>query len=277
MIKYVNQFVFTPCVERDNGVGEMFLDDSPVNILKKGDYNKVPVLYGFSNMEGLFRVSAGFEEYTAGMNKKFSDYLPLDLQFKDETEKEKVANEVKEFYFGNKKINNDTILEYIDYNTDVMFAYGHLRSLKLQVEAGNNKIFLYMFSHPFENPVPAGIKQKILGSTHCAQSMTIADGMGLGGNAEEQEKELAQLKKVTRQFWLNFITTGEPVPAGSELPAAWPAADKWGSPYMDITEHPQLMGEGLLAKRARFWDAIYERYYRAPTPPPAPPARHTEL
>ncbi|KAI5642276.1 carboxylesterase family domain-containing protein [Phthorimaea operculella] len=270
MIKYVDQFVFTPCVERDTGVEEMFLDDAPINILKKGDYNKVPVLYGFANMEGLFRVTAGYEEFMAGMKKKFSDYLPIDLQFKDQIEKDKVANEVKEFYFKNKKIDNDTILEYIDYHTDVIFAYPHLRSLKLQVEAGNNKMFLYQFSHPFENPVPEGVKVKILGSNHCAQTMTV------GAGNEEEEKNLAQLKNVTRQFWLNFITTGEPTPAGSELPT-WPAAGKWGSPYMDITEHPQLMGEGLLAKRARFWDAIYERYYRAPTPPPAPPARHTEF
>ncbi|KAI5638923.1 carboxylesterase family domain-containing protein [Phthorimaea operculella] len=265
VLKYVNQILFTPCVERDTGVGEMFLDDSPVNILKKGEYNKVPVLYGFANMDGLFRVSIGYEQFTAGMNKKFSDFLPFDLQFKDQIEKDKVANEVKEFYFGNKKIDNDTILEYIDYNTDVLFACPQLRSLKLQVEAGNNKMFLYQFSHPFENPVPEGVKVKVLGSTHCAQETTV------GVANEEVEKNLAQLKNVTRQFWLNFITTGEPTPAGSDLPA-WPTASKWGSPYMDITEHPQLMEEGLLAERARFWDAIYERYYRAPTPPPAPPA-----
>ncbi|KAJ2943844.1 hypothetical protein O0L34_g8171 [Tuta absoluta] len=273
--KYISHFVFTPCVERDTGVEEIFLDDSPVNILKKGDYNKVPVLYGFSNMEGLFRVNTGYEKFVAGMNKKFSDYLPHDLQFKDETEQEKVAKEVQEFYFGNKNIGNDTILKYIDYYTDVIFAYPHLRSLKLQVEAGNNKMFLYQFSHPFDNPVPEGVKVKLLGSYHCAQTMTVGDGMGFEGNAEEQEKKLAQIKHITRGFWLNFITTGEPVPAGSQLPA-WPAADKTGSPYMDITEYPQIKSE-LLSERARFWDAIYERYYRAPTPPPTPPARHTDL
>ncbi|KAI5651326.1 carboxylesterase family domain-containing protein [Phthorimaea operculella] len=271
LTKYVNQFVFVPCVERDTGAEEMFLDDSPVNILKKGDYNKVPLLSGFANMEGLFRVGSGFEQYSAGMNKKFSDYLPLDLQFKDETEKEQVANKVKEFYFGNKTINNDTIFEFIDYYTDVMFAYPQLRSLQLQVEAGNNKIYLYQFSHPYENPAPAGVNVQILGSGHCAQTMIVADASPLGPDAEDEEVTLAQLKNVTRQFWSNFITTGEPVPAGSDLPA-WPVADKLGSPYMDITEHPQLLLEGLLSERARFWDGIYESYYLAPSPPPAPPA-----
>ncbi|KAI5642277.1 carboxylesterase family domain-containing protein [Phthorimaea operculella] len=273
MFKNKNNFLFSPCVERDTGV-EKFLDDAPVNILKKGDYNKVPVLYGFADMEGLFRVGIGYEYFMGELNEKFSEHLPHDLEFKDEEEKQKVANKVKKFYFGDKKIDNDTILEYIDYYTDIIFAYPMLRSLRLQVEAGNDQIYLYQFSYPFENPAPEGVKVKLEGSNHCAQTGAVMDGL-----ARTQEKDLPsevlKIKSITREFWFNFITTGKPVPAGSDLPA-WPAAGKDRSPYMDITNSPQLLGE-LLPERTQFWDAIYEQYYRAPTPPPTPPARHTEL
>ncbi|KAJ2943848.1 hypothetical protein O0L34_g8175 [Tuta absoluta] len=261
----VKNILFQPCVERDTGV-EKFLDDFPVNILKSGDYNKVPMLYGFTNMEGLMRVSdfVNYRSFMSDINEKFSDYLPNDLQFRDKEEKEKVARDVKQFYFGDKVINNDTIFEYIDYFSDNMFAYPTLRSLKLQVEAGNNQVYLYQFSYPFENQAPEGVMLKLEGSSHTAQTHVVLDTLN-------EENDLAIIRNITRQFWANFITTGTPVPAGSELPA-WPAAGKDRSPYMDITENPQLRGE-LLPERARFWDSLYDQYYRAPSPPPAPPTQ----
>ncbi|CAB3245213.1 unnamed protein product [Arctia plantaginis] len=44
-------FSFSPCVENDYWDGA-FLTQSPLTILKTGDYKKVPVLFGFANMEG---------------------------------------------------------------------------------------------------------------------------------------------------------------------------------------------------------------------------------
>ncbi|KAJ2945101.1 hypothetical protein O0L34_g9157 [Tuta absoluta] len=258
--------MFTPCVERDMGE-ETFLDDFPVNILKNGHYNKVPVLYGFTNMEGLLRIEDGYVRFMSDINEKFPDYLPNDLRFKDEEEKRKIADEVRLYYFGDKKINNDTIIEYINLFSDNIFAHPALRSVKLQVEAGNDQIYLYQFSYPFDNPAPDGVKVKLEGSDHCAQTYIVLDGspeLDIFGAGED----LSIIRNVTRQFWYNFITTGEPVPDGSDLPA-WPAAGKTGSPHMDITNNPQLRGE-LLPERRRFWDAIYDRYYRPPVAPHVP-------
>lgn len=75
-------FVFSPCVERaSSNEHELFLDKSPVDILKSGNYPKVPILYGFANMEGLFRAPL-FDIWKFDMNKKFLDFLPADLKFK---------------------------------------------------------------------------------------------------------------------------------------------------------------------------------------------------
>ncbi|KAI5642281.1 carboxylesterase family domain-containing protein [Phthorimaea operculella] len=262
---------FTPCIERDTGV-ERFLDDNPVNILKSGDYNKVPMLYGYSNLEGYMRVQDGYNTFMSDINEKFSDYLPNDLQFENEEEKERVANEVKQFYFGDKRIDNDTILEYMDFFSDNIFNHPHLRSLRLQVDAGNDQIYLYQFSHPFEYPAPAGVTVKLIGSEHVAQSLVVLDDEAWL-NVVNGGKDLTPIRNVTRQFWFNFITTGKPVPEGSDLPA-WPAANRDRSPHMDITETPQLLGAPH-PERTQLWDSIYDQYYRAPTPPPAPPSEGT--
>lgn len=67
-------FGTSPCIERFTGE-EMFLDKSPVDILKSGNYRKVPLLYGFANMEGLIRIDL-FDFWKEKMNERFLDFLP---------------------------------------------------------------------------------------------------------------------------------------------------------------------------------------------------------
>ncbi|XP_052753640.1 esterase FE4-like [Galleria mellonella] len=266
-------FGFTLCVERDTGE-EKFLDDTPVNILKNGKYNKVPLLYGFANMEGLFRLPL-FELWKDRINEKFSDFLPADLQFENENQKDEVAEQIKKFYFKDSPISSDTVTGYVDYFTDILFAYPALRSIKLQVEAGNDKIYLYEYSFIEEVNVPEQYPS-LRGANHCSQTMAVLDGTFIAGRDEKNiSDDLRKVKATVRDLWSNFIKTGNPVPEGSSYPA-WPPTNANGFPYMEIGRELQLRGT-LLEERIRFWDAIYEQYYRPPAAPPAPPAKHSEL
>uniref|UniRef100_A0A2A4J4W2 Carboxylesterase type B domain-containing protein n=1 Tax=Heliothis virescens TaxID=7102 RepID=A0A2A4J4W2_HELVI len=139
-------FTFSPCVERDTGDGA-FLTESPLSILKSGNYRKLPVLYGFSEMEGLTRIGF-FDIWKHKMNEKFSDFLPADLKFESDEEREEVASKIKKFYFGEKPVGNDNILKYVDFFSDVMFAYHMLWPVKLHVERGGwqqSNIFVRIF------------------------------------------------------------------------------------------------------------------------------------
>ncbi|KAI5642271.1 carboxylesterase family domain-containing protein [Phthorimaea operculella] len=273
LVRKDNDFVFTPSVERDQrdaGV-ERFLTDNPDSILKSGNYTKVPMLYGFGNMEGMFRISLDYNTFKDGMNAKFSDYLPRDLHFTDDVEKENEAKKIYDFYFDGQPVSGETIQGYIDYFTDILFAYPILRSVLLQVEAGNTDIYLYQFSFPLGMPpMPEGAKN-VSGANHCAQTVAVMD-LKIWSDPEGVSPEvLEKVKNVTRQFWVNFITTGTPVPAGSPLPA-WPAAGNDRSPHMEITDNPQLLGtllplqlqleiSWLLAKIASFHLKYNEHTY----------------
>ncbi|CAH2216936.1 jg263, partial [Pararge aegeria aegeria] len=113
-------FLLSPCVERNLGE-ETFLEEDPVNILKSGNFKRVPMLYGFTNMEGLFRAPL-FEQWKSLMNENFSNFLPADLKFQNEMEMKQVAEKVRRFYFGQKSVSDETILAFINYFTDVIFA-----------------------------------------------------------------------------------------------------------------------------------------------------------
>ncbi|XP_063890781.1 cholinesterase 1 isoform X1 [Helicoverpa armigera] len=262
-------FLFAPCVERETGDGA-FLTESPLTILKTGNYRKLPVLYGFAEMEGLIRIDF-FELWKHKMNEKFSDFLPADLKFDSEEEREEVANKIKEFYFGDKPVGNENILKYVDFFSDVIFAYPMLWAVKLHVEAGNNQVYLYEYSFVDED-VPVVPHTNIRGANHCAQTMALSDGKNFTHHDDTlATPQFREMKKTIREIWHNFVKTGVPVPEGSWLPA-WPAAGADRAPHMSLGERLELRG-ALLAERTRFWDDIYQRYYRDAVPPPKPPPR----
>nr|ADE05550.1 carboxylesterase [Helicoverpa armigera] len=262
-------FVFGPCVERDTGDGA-FLTESPLSILKSGNYRKLPVLYGFAETEGLIRINV-FELWKHKMNEKFSDFLPADLMFDSEEEREEVANKIKRFYFGDKPVGDENVLKYVDYFSDVYFAYSMLWAVKLHAEAGNNQVYLYEYSFVDED-TPLVPHTNVRGADHCTQTMAVYDMKNITHEDESlATPELQKMKKVVREIWHNFIKTGVPVPEGSALPA-WPAAGADRAPHMSLGERLELRG-ALLAERTRFWDDIYQRYYRDAVPPPKPPPR----
>ncbi|XP_045456296.1 cholinesterase 1-like [Melitaea cinxia] len=268
-------FVFSPCVERDVGE-EIFLDDDPVDILKSGNYKKVPMLYGFAQMEGLFRLPL-FELWKDQMKEKFSVFLPADLHFRDDSEKDEVAKEIRNFYFGNNLEKDKTVLAYIDYFTDTIFAYPTLRSVKLHVQNGHNDIYLYEYSFVSDDNPVIPYTNNIRGADHCAQTFAILDGHWAGNGTVSEESLTAhykQMKASLREIWLNFITTGKPLNADSKL--TWPPVESDWTPHMSINKILELRGS-LLKERTQFWEGIYNKYYRPPIAPSPPPQQKTEL
>lgn len=200
-------FIFVPCLEKETGT-KRFLKEAPIDILKSGNYPKVPVLIGFTNMEGLFRAPL-FSEWKEDMNVNFSAFLPADMEFGHEIQKEEVAHVIKEFYFGDKPVSNETIQGYTDYFTDVLFAYSTLRSVKMQMEAGNEDLFLYVYSYVDGLLIPPPRPFDLLrGADHCAQTNALLEfpALGLDGSYDTADNE--RMKSIMRKLWINFIKTG---------------------------------------------------------------------
>lgn len=257
--------------------------------------------YGFANMEGLMRINL-FDSWKKDMNQKFSDFLPADLRFESEDQKESVSNQIKQFYFGDKPVDEENIISYVDFFSDVIFAYPSLRIVKYHVEAGHDEIYLYEYSYVDEN-TPFVPHTKIKGADHGAQIVAVFNGIPEIADASNFTEEFVKFSAMVRKLWGNFIRTGyvitsnflqhdhfrfifkswiflfivrAPVIEGSPLDA-WPAVGAGWSPHLSIGTEFHLRGP-LLERRMRFWDELYTQYYRDPVPPvPPSTTRHNEL
>ncbi|XP_046975579.1 esterase FE4-like [Vanessa cardui] len=251
----------SPCVERDIGQ-ERFLEDYPLSILKKGDFENIPMLPGFADMEALGYVAV-FDQWKDKMNTNFEEFLPADLQFPNEEEKYKVAQNIKKLYFNENPVAEKTILNYINYGTDIVFACPTLRAVKLLLEAGNNQVYLYEYSYVDES-TPLVPHTKVKGANHCAQSFVVSDGLNLTHSDESViSNELKDWKLTMREIWLNFITKGKP--ESSDIPE-WLPVRADGTPYMVLNQESELK-ESPLNDRCAVWEKIYSKYYRNPVPP----------
>ncbi|XP_064292096.1 putative inactive carboxylesterase 4 [Plodia interpunctella] len=94
---------FVPCIERDLGE-EPFLLYSPYDLSNMGSAANIPILYGFTNMKWM-KKKEQFEYWNSKINEDFFQFLPIDLKFQNEIEKESVSATAKEFYFGKELLN----------------------------------------------------------------------------------------------------------------------------------------------------------------------------
>ncbi|KAG6462235.1 hypothetical protein O3G_MSEX013131 [Manduca sexta] len=253
-----SSLTFTACLERDVGV-EMFLQDDPADILKNGDFPAMPLLYGLAKEEGMFRLPYVQDGWLSKMNEHFSDYLPNDLEFKSVEEKERVTNTVRTFYFGYKPVDTSTILEYVDYYTDVMLGYRMMKGLTLRLDAKDQPIYLYRYSFVDENTSPI-LFTNVMGINHCEQFNIMTDH-----NTTGKTDAYINMQNMIRSLWTNFILTGKPVPDGSSLPT-WPATNITRTPYMDLGPVVRLENS-MFGARFELWDGIYKKHYRKPMRP----------
>ncbi|KAL4705243.1 hypothetical protein ACJJTC_010262 [Scirpophaga incertulas] len=252
-------FVFAPCIEQPTLNGPSFLSDSPYNILKTGNYKNIPMLYGFCNLEGLIRIQF-LKDWSSAMNDKFTDFLPPDLQFANVAERNQVAQSIKQFYFGNNTIGDATTLAYVDFFSDMMFIYPMIRSARLFVSTGHDKVYLYQYSFYDNDTAPVPFSN-VRGAAHMTQTLAILDQ-----DESKISEDFKNMKALMRETWGRFIKTGVPSTSGSSVPS-WPKITSGGSPYMSLGRTVQLLNSIPAANRIQFWDNIYAKYYRPPSAP----------
>ncbi|XP_013201054.1 esterase FE4-like [Amyelois transitella] len=261
---------FTPCVERNLGE-EAFLLQSPFDISNEGKFPIIPILYGFTNMEKIYKLD-NYEYWKTKFNEHFTEFLPMDIKFDSDNQKDTIIRAIKEFYFGITPGGyfNNSEQSFINYFTDVYFLYGTLRSVRLQVVAGNHHVYLYEYSFvDDDNPDQSDINTHVQGQGAYLYEAkySYADVPEIPHNKTDSEKS-KRVKKLLKEIWINFITKGSPVPHGSSLPV-WPPVNEEGTPYMSIGDTLELRAaEQRRWHRMNFWHKIYDGYYHHPTPPP---------
>ncbi|XP_029165265.1 esterase B1-like [Nylanderia fulva] len=213
---------------------------------------KVPYLLGFNNSEGIFILKS---EFFGHITKE--DLSKVDADFKIAILPKVLAtlpkipitlSKLRSYYFGDKAISEETLLEYADFLGDKLFLRGIMRTADIQMNSNNSeKTYLYQFSYES----PTSLMRKIInielpGVSHGEELYylfypEIIKELGLSLPASDSEDY--KMMNCLTQMWTDFAKTGNPTPAITDLtPIKWTPLKHGGNvfDYLNIDSKPQM-------------------------------------
>ncbi|XP_035435479.2 esterase E4-like [Spodoptera frugiperda] len=215
-------FKYAPCV--DTNFTDAFFHDTPYNIITSGDFNKVPVIIGVTDTEGVLFYGFHNQRTLEYLDNNFIDRLPSVFSWCSDEDKRKIAKEIRSHYFGKQRINSrDAIKGTVDYYSDwITNAAVHAFS-KLIAKYSDEPVYNYMFSYRGGRNFGSVVYGRGLGlggATHSDDIFYIFKPAGFPLRIRQ-----ADMIIIDRQTTMltNFMKFGDPTPHTSALlPVRWP-------------------------------------------------------
>lgn len=104
---------YGPSPERKSS--NAFLPEDPKDVMQSGSYNKVPLIIGYCDCEGLVVLFLESKKGQPPIPKDFENFVPYSFELERGSEESKrIAQKIKEFYYGDKEPSLDTLPNYIN-------------------------------------------------------------------------------------------------------------------------------------------------------------------
>ncbi|XP_064213592.1 esterase FE4 [Tribolium castaneum] len=253
--------IWSPVIEEDFGQ-ERFLPDDPFKLIKKGNFEKIPIILGvtqdeFANMAFPMLSNATLLQM---LSDNFEKYAPICFIYERETPKSRqVSKGIRKFYFNDEPLTNDSFKGLADAYADLV-GFQVNRAANLISQYSTQSVYYYKFSYQgryshFYLPDSNGtIPYGVVHHDDLIYSFYISTLFPFF-NASFPEKEMVQ---TLTTLWANFAKTGNPVSENKGTTAfpIWTPYDTKSRKYLDIGEKLVIKGN-MFKERYDFWSKFY--------------------
>lgn len=252
--KPCKQRYLSPTVETSTSE-ERFLPDSPINILKSGNYNKVPVIIGATSNEGLLMniITMHLKDDIEPAND--AEYAPYWLNVSHEKAVQ-VGKRIKDHYYTGKIPSDENKQCYYDYISDTYFLRAIFNFAKTLIETSNNDVYLYYFDQVTNLNQ---FKQLFNGANYegaChGEDLLYMFKTAMSPAVDVNSKEYLGIQRLTT--WLtNFAKCSNPngLELNPLLGETWPAATE-NLEYLNI-DNTTSVKTNFGKNVTEFWDSI---------------------
>lgn len=203
-LKFALDFCFVPCVEKDFENNQAFLTQTPYKLLKEGKFNKVPIVTGFTEYEGILTQCDIPNSITKLKTEEiFTEFwkYPMDLE-----DIELLNKELRQKYFVENDVDRD--LAVIEFLSDYDFVSGIITTAKIMADY-NVPVYTYIFAYSGSTSMFKQLRKiDINGTVHCDDLVYIVDFELPGIFSSKFTDADALMKKKMSKMWTNFAKTG---------------------------------------------------------------------
>ncbi|KAG6460766.1 hypothetical protein O3G_MSEX012202 [Manduca sexta] len=248
-------FKYSPCI--DNAFNEPFFHDTPYNTIKSGDFNKVPIINGFVDIEGMLFYGLNDDTTFKDLEDNFTDKLPSVFSWNSQEVKQDIARKFREHYFSNRRISKEQIRGVVDFYSDWM-AYSTSDTFsKLMTKYSDKPVYNYMFSYVGDRNFAKfffGSSTGLEGACHSDDIFYAFKPGGLPMVLSSRDKLF--IDRFTTML-TNFMKFGNPTPQQTTLlPVLWPATTANNSLRMRLDHQLSVIETPTTHKGEFFLDML---------------------
>ncbi|KAM3959397.1 carboxyl/cholinesterase 3 [Aphomia sociella] len=243
-------FKYSPCV--DSNFTDPFFHGLPYNVIKSGNFNKVPMLIGVAELEGVLFYGLNDEKTFRDWEKNFIERLPSVFSWCSEEDKRLITKKIRSYYFGKRKVEKSAVNSIVNFYSDwiahaTIDAFSHMMT-----EYSDQKVYNYVFSYKGRRNFARtllGHGVELKGSTHSDDIFYVFKPAGLSLLLSNYDKLF--IDRFTTML-TNFMKYGNPTPRRTKLlPVTWPSSTVNMSYIMhldstlSVTSEPQPKPRGF--------------------------------
>ncbi|CAG9814134.1 unnamed protein product [Phaedon cochleariae] len=246
--------IIGPTVEKPNGTE--LISERPIDHIKSGNYNQVPMMIGYCSNEGLL-AATGDEmfhvPYSKGEEHNLDLFIPWFMEIqKESTESELVCRRIADVYLKEENISNKFLL-----TSDFYFISGIIASAIQHARTSACPVYLYRMD------LDTNINfLKILANIREHPGMCHADDLGYIFNItcipgmEIGDVERRAVRRCV-ELWTNFAKYGNPTPKNNTLDVEWKPIEEDHLHYLNIGNDGLVSDKNPELERMNTWRDIY--------------------
>ncbi|KAJ8725241.1 hypothetical protein PYW07_016199 [Mythimna separata] len=254
----LKMYHYAPVFEKYEGEDSFLTKNAFVNAENVKD---VDILFGFTDQEVVvaipFIVPALLELY----NKYPENFVPRKITaLTSPYSVLDLSSKIRNYYFGNKSIDVNSIKEFITFLNDATFIYDIIRYFEWLPNIGKGKKYLYQFSGVSKRNVygSLGAPYGISGAAHLDDLLYLFDAKAFNMTLDKNSREFKLIEQFTTLI-TDFAKQGNPTP-GSSCKITWPAFKRNTMKYVDIGNENLTILSVNDNKNYRFLKHLYNSF-----------------
>ena len=213
-------------------IDNYLFDNSPLNTIQSGSFNKVPFMIG-SNADEM-SISAPATVTQAMVNALINLYIPFNYR------------PLAEDLYADEGTPRDT---YVQLLTDAQFTAPARRTARCVSQNQEAPVYRYFFTHTHIGTLAN------YGAYHGIELIYLFNNFGdsyFGGSPLHTPQD-DSVEYNMLHYWVNFAHSGDPNNDGLE---EWPALEADSDCYLEIKATPNGSQCGLRSLKSNLWDAV---------------------